>query len=49
VAFEDLGGRVVDVMLGIATMTREVSLDGRFGSWDPVMGRVSRPAAPSEG
>ena len=48
-AFEDLGGRVIDVMLGIATMTREVSLDGRFGSWDPVMGRVSRPAAPSEG
>ena len=49
VAFEDLGSRVIDVMLGIATMTREVSLDGRFGSWDPVMGRVSRPAAPSEG
>ena len=49
VAFEDLGGRVIDVMLGIATMTREDSLDGRFGTWDPVLGSVSRPAAPSKG
>lgn len=48
-AFEDLGGRVVNAMLGIATMTREISLDGRFGTWDPVLGSVSRPAAPSKG
>ena len=47
VAFEDLGSRAVNVLLSIASMTREVSLDGRFGTWDPVVGRVSQPAAPA--
>ncbi len=47
-SFDDLGGRASMVLLGIASMTRDVSIDGRFGTWDPVVGRVSPPAAPAE-
>ncbi len=47
-SFDDLGGRASMVLLGIASMTRDVSIDGRFGTWDPVVGRVSTPAAPAE-
>ena len=48
VPFDELGGRASMVLLGIASMTRDVSIDGRFGTWDPVVGRVSTPAAPAE-
>lgn len=47
-SFDELGAGAVNVLLGIASMTREVSLDSRFGTWDPVVGLVSPPAAPSE-
>ncbi len=48
VPFDDLGAGAVNTLLTIATMTREVSLDGRFGTWDPVVGLVSPPSAPAE-
>ena len=45
IAFEDLGERTFNVALQIATLTRIVEVGGRYGTWDPVVGRM----VPSEG
>ena len=46
VAFEDLGDRKVSVAFQIATLTRTVEVDGRYGTWDPTVGQVVPPAGP---
>ena len=34
-------------LVEFATMTRSVSLDARYGSWDPVIGKVNPPSGPT--
>ena len=46
VPFDDLGPRLSAALLQIAGLTRTVEVDARFGSWDPVVGRVAPPAGP---
>ena len=46
VAFEDLGDRTFGVALQIATLTRTVEVDGRYGTWDPTVGRMVSPEGP---
>ena len=46
VAFEDLGDRTFGVALQIATLTRTVEVDGRYGTWDPMVGRMVPPEGP---
>lgn len=46
VAFEDLGDRTFSVALQIATLTRTVEVDGRYGTWDPMVGRMVPPEGP---
>jgi hypothetical protein len=35
-------------MLHLATLTRPIDLDSRYGTWDPIVGRVVVPAGPVE-
>ena len=46
VPFDDLGPRLSAALLQIAGLTRTIEVDARFGSWDPVVGRVAPPAGP---
>ena len=46
VIFEDLGDRTFGVVLQIATLTRTVEVDGRYGTWDPMVGRMVPPEGP---
>ena len=46
VAFEDLGDRTFGVAIQIATLTRTVAVDGRYGTWDPMVGRMVPPEGP---
>jgi len=46
VVFDDLGPRLSAALLQIAGLTRTVEVDSRFGTWDPVVGRVAPPAGP---
>ena len=46
VAFDDLGPRLSAALLQIAGLTRTVEVESRFGTWDPVVGRVAPPAGP---
>ena len=46
VAFEDLGDRALSVALQIATLTRTVEVDGRYGTWDPLVGQMVPPEGP---
>jgi hypothetical protein len=38
--FDNLGDRRFGTVLQIATLTRAVEIDKRYGTWDPVVGRV---------
>ncbi|MBH99386.1 MAG: hypothetical protein CL467_02145 [Acidimicrobiaceae bacterium] len=46
VAFENLGERLSAALLQVAGLTRIVEVESRFGTWDPVVGRVAPPAGP---
>ncbi len=46
VAFDDLGPRLSAALLQVAGLTRTVEVESRFGTWDPVVGRVAPPAGP---
>ena len=46
VAFDDLGPRLSAALLQVAGLTRTVEVESRFGTWDPVVGRVASPAGP---
>ena len=48
VAFDDLGPRRSASLLQIAGLTREVVVEARFGTWDPVVGRVVPPLGPQD-
>jgi len=41
VSFEELGSRSINIMLAIASITGQVSIDPRYGVWDGVVGRVT--------
>ena len=41
--FDNLGDRRFGTVLQIATLTRSVEIDNRYGTWDPVVGRVVAP------
>jgi len=45
-AFDDLGSRRSAALLQIAGLTRTVEVEARFGTWDPVVGRVAPPEGP---
>ena len=45
-AFLDAGQKALQQLVEFATMTREVSLDSRYGSWDAVIGKVEPPSGP---
>ena len=47
VPFEALGERLPGVMLHLATLTREVTIDPRYGKWDNAVGRVLPPDGPT--
>jgi len=46
VPFDQLGERMPGVMLHLATLTRDITIDPRYGSWDSAVGRVLAPAGP---
>ena len=46
VDFDDLGDRALSVALQIATLTRTVEVDGRYGTWDPLVGQMVPPEGP---
>jgi peptidyl-prolyl cis-trans isomerase C len=48
VPFDALGDRVLGAMLHLATLTRPIDLDSRYGTWDPIVGRVVVPVGPVE-
>ena len=41
--FDELGDRTFGAIRQIATLTRRISVDNRYGSWDPVIGAVVPP------
>ena len=47
-AFEEQGGGLFMSIVHLSSLTREVDLDGRYGTWDPVAGQIE-PVRISEG
>jgi hypothetical protein len=45
--FDTLGERLPGVILHMATLTRDISVDPRYGTWDNAVGRVVPPAGPA--
>ena len=46
-SFEEAGQKALQQLVEFATMTRSISLDARYGSWDPVIGKVNPPSGPT--
>ncbi|HJP16504.1 MAG TPA: peptidylprolyl isomerase [Acidimicrobiales bacterium] len=44
--FEEAGQSALQQLVEFATMTRSISLDARYGSWDSVIGKVNPPSGP---
>ncbi len=45
--FDTLGEHLPGVILHMATLTRDISVDPRYGTWDNAVGRVVPPAGPA--
>jgi len=46
--FAEAGPQALPQLVSMATMTREISIDPRYGTWDPILGQVSPPDGPIE-
>ncbi len=45
--FDQVGERIPAMLLHLATLSRDISIDPRYGTWDPVVGRVLPPEGPA--